>query len=146
MIKFYAFNKIEFRSAEDLSRLLGIENKFVSILLNKFCETVLSIENTLQFKKTGVCKHRLICYILVLSLSLKNFKFDIGILAKSLKMDIKGLYEYLKEVGCTFSNMTTETNESYKKIKKFDSLEVKLEAPLKLNVDYRALNTDRKKN
>jgi hypothetical protein len=140
MIKFYGFNKIEFKSPEDIARILGINLYFVNILLNKFCETFLSIENTIQFKKTSVCKHRLICYIIVLALSLKKYKFDIKLLAKSLKLEIKAIYEYLKEVGCVFSDMKTEVDENARKIKKFDSMMVELKAPLKLNVDYRGLN------
>lgn len=140
MIKFYAFNKIEFKSPDEISRILGIEMKFTNLLLNKFCETFLSIDNTIRFKKTTVCRHRLICHILVLALSLKNFHFDVGILTKSLKLDLKGIYEYLKEIGCSFPDMKTEFDDKNKKVKKFSSLIVELKAPLKFNVDFRALN------
>jgi hypothetical protein len=140
MIKFYGFNKIEFKSPEDIARTLGIDLFFVNILLSNFCETFLSMENTIQYKKTSVCKHRLICYIIILALSLKKYKFDIKLLAKSLKLEIKAIYEYLKEVGCVFSDMKTEVDENSRKFKKFDSMVVELKAPLKLNVDYRGLN------
>lgn len=141
MIKFYGFNKTEYKTPEEISHILGIDMKFTYLLLTKFCETFLSIENTIRYKKTPVCRHRLICFILVLALSLKNFRFDVGVLAKSLKLDLKGIFEYLKEIGCSFPDMKTENDDKNKKIKKFSSLIVELKAPLKLNVDFRALNT-----
>jgi hypothetical protein len=74
-------------------------------------------------------------YILILALSLNDFKLDYSVLSKSLKCTEKNIETYYKEIGCKFSKKEGGKSGCY----------VEFEAPLKLHFDDGKYGTNRDK-
>lgn len=129
MIKFYQLPKVLKYSPEIISKQTEIDLYFVNLFLERFAEGSFHLGERDKHVKTPILVLKNIYYILILALMLSNYKVDYTILAKSLKMEEKQIYNYFKEIGCKVSD--------YKKAKgkKEGEAYAELVAPLKLNFE-----------
>lgn len=128
MIKFYHLPKIIKSPPEVLSKQNDIELFFINQLLEKFAEGSYHLGEKDKNVKTPILILKNIYYILVLALMLYSFDFDYSLLAKSMKMEEKQIYNFYKEIGCKLSDY-----------KKLDSkAHVQMEGPLKLNLENKS--------
>jgi hypothetical protein len=130
LIKFYHLPKIIKAPPEVLSKQTDIDLFFVNLFLEKFAESCFHIGERDKNTKSNILILKNTYHILVLALMLSDYKVDYSLLAKSMKLDEKQLYNYYKEIGCKLTD--------YKKLKNSKnnlSVYAELDAPLKLNLE-----------
>jgi hypothetical protein len=137
MIRFHLLPKIIKSNVEIISKENNIDSFFVNLLLEKFSENSFHLEGRAKNVKTPTLQLKIIYHILILALILSKYKLDITRLAKSMKMDIKQLQSYAKEIGCKLSEVKKEKN---KKGSTLPGSIVELVAPLKLNLEHNKYN------
>ena len=134
MIKFLSLPKIIKQSPENISINNSIEIDIVKYLLDNFSQNSFELDERVKFVKTPVFQHKLIFHIIVLTLILNNFKTDMGVLSRSMKIDNKQMFQYCREIGCVFPGIKNEIVEE-KKIKNVKNLIMELKAPLMINIE-----------
>jgi hypothetical protein len=137
MIRFHLLPKIIKASPEAISSENNIDSYFVNLLSEKFSEHSFHLEGRAKSVKTPTLQLKIIYHILILALILNKYKLDITRLAKSMKMDIKQLQIYAKEIGCKLYEAKKEKNK--KGVSQPGSM-VELIAPLKLNLEHNKQN------
>ena len=147
MIKFLMLPRILKTNPEELARNSNIEIQIFNNLLERFTEPAFELDERVRYVKTPVLQHKLVFHIIVLCLILNDFKTDMSVLAKSMKIDNKQMFQYCREIGCNFPGIKNEYVDD-KKIKKVKNLMVQLKAPLKLNIEkeHKRYSTENKNN
>lgn len=135
MIRFHLLPKIIKSSPEMISKDNNIDSYFVNLLSEKFSEHSYHLEGRARNVKTPTLQLKIIYHILILALILNKYKLDISRLAQSMKMDIKQLQSYAKEIGCKL----IEGKKNKKDATQAASF-VELIAPLKLNLEHNKNN------
>lgn len=134
MIKFLLLPKILRHSPEDISKNSCIEIEIIRHLLENFTQNSFELDERIKYIKTPLLQHKLIFHIIVLSFILNNFKIDMSMLGRSMKIDNKQMYQFCREIGCNFPGIKNEIVDD-KKIKNIKNLIAELKAPLKLNIE-----------
>jgi hypothetical protein len=134
MIKFLSLPKIIKQSPENISINNNIEIDIVKYLIDNFTQNSFELNETIKYVKTPVLQHKLIFFIIVLTLILNNFRTDMGVLSRSMKIDNKQMFQYCREIGCNFPGIKNEIVEE-KKIKNVKNLVMELKAPLRVNIE-----------
>jgi hypothetical protein len=118
------------RTAND--KQIFIDN--FNLFLNLFTETSFHFEHKLKYIKTPYLKLKNIYHVLILALFIRDYSFDFSSLARSMRMEVKQLHHYYKEIGCGFGSAGSGGTGAKDK---FKTTVVSLKAPLKLNLDYK---------
>ena len=126
--------KIIKQNPENIAKNSNIEPELVKTLLDNFTQNSFELDERVKFVKTPVLQHKLIFHIIVLCLYLNNFKTDMGVLSKSMKIDNKQMFQYCRELGCNFPGMKNEVDDG-KKVKNVKNLMFQLKAPLRTNIE-----------
>lgn len=137
MIRFHLLPKIIKSSVETISKENNIDSFFVNLLLEKFSDHSFHLEGRAKNVKTPTLQLKIIYHIIILALILNKYKLDITRLAKSMKMDIKQVQSYAKEIGCKLTEVKKEKN---KKGSAQPGSIIELIAPLKLNLEHNKYN------
>ena len=130
LIRFYLLPKLIKEKPEKLAQRFTLGEEYVKIMLNNY--TKISIDGTGRniYSKNQNLILRNIYHIICLALLLNWFEFDYTSLANSLRINVKKMMTYFREIGCTFKSNTDKT--------KGKNTIVKLTAPLKLNLKQKS--------
>jgi hypothetical protein len=106
MIKFHDMPKV-IRDSERAAKDLKLENEMERFewILKTFTEPAYNLGEKIKYIKTSTMILKNIFFILVLSLVINQFEFDYRSLARSLKMELKQLTQYFREIGCGFKSV-----------------------------------------
>lgn len=126
LVKFYLLPKLIRESPEKLSQKFTLGEEYVKIMLKNYTKLSTDGSGRATFSKNQNLILRNIYHIICLAFLLNWFEFDYTSLANSLRINVKKMMTYFREIGCTFKN-NTEKNKGKNTV-------VKLTAPLKLNL------------
>lgn len=134
MIKFLSLPRIIKQSPEEIANKNNIELIIIKDLLERFTQNSFEMDERIKYIKTPQLQHKLIFHIIILCLHLNDYKTDMNILAKSMKIDNKQMFQFCREIGCNFPGIKNEYVDD-KKIKNVKNLILELKAPLRLNME-----------
>lgn len=137
LIKFYLLPKNIKENGEKLSTRYKIEKAHAEIMLDKYTKKIVEKSGGVLYLKDKIPTLRNLYHILTLALLLNGYEFNFETLARVLKIDIKAMTNYFKEIGCTIKSDLKKSKSGLK------NTIAKLNAPLKFN--YRVKNFVKKK-
>jgi hypothetical protein len=97
----------------------------MNYLIETFTEVTPNSFDSIQYVKTPRLQLKLVFYIIVASLIAFEYSFNIIPLAKAMKIELKQMVQYCRELGCSVDE---------KKLKE-DILTTTLKAPLTIRQD-----------
>ena len=126
LVKFYLLPKLIKENPDKLAQRFTLGEEYIKIMLKNYTKISIDGAGRSIYSKNQNLILRNIYHIICLALLLNWFEFDYTSLANSLRINIKKMMIYFKEIGCTFKNNADKT--------KGKNTIVKLTAPLKLNL------------
>lgn len=145
LIRFYLMSKTIRETPEKLSEMLCSNKEIVAVILEQYTKPTSEINNKVVYIKNQVLILRNIFHILTLCLLLNGYEFDYSLLAKSMRIDMKNMMTYLKEMGCNFKSNPTSGKGKGGSDKQKNTI-AQLKAPLKLNVGDNKQGNKRRKH
>ena len=152
MIKIHLLPDNIRHSVDIIARDIDTNPEIVTFLLDNFTETIVSDDNIKRIK-SKIYKLKLIYHIIILAFLINSCEYNFTKLASSMKIEIKEMHKYFKEIGCKIltenayiklkekskskeEKVDDKNNPNQKKIKDISKeCWVILEAPLKLNLN-----------
>lgn len=132
LIKFYSLPKIIKDDSAKLAKKMKMDITHVDIMLKKYAKASAEGNEKVFYVKEQVLILRNIFHILCVALLLNSYEFDFSSLARSMKLEIKVITSYFREMGCSVKSTFGEGKET--KVKKGGKATIaQLKAPLKLN-------------
>ena len=126
LVKFFLLPKLIKENPEKLAQKFTLGEEYVKIMLKNYTKISTDGSGRATYIKSQNLILRNIYHIICLALLLNWFEFDYTSLANSLRINVKKMMAYFREIGCTFKN-NSDKNKGKNTV-------VKLTAPLKLNL------------
>ena len=126
LIKFFLLPKLIKENPEKLAQKFTLGEEYVKLMLKNYTKISTDGSGRATYSKSQNLILRNIYHIICLALLLNWFEFDYTSLANSLRINVKKMMAYFREIGCTFKN-NSDKNKGKNTV-------VKLTAPLKLNL------------
>jgi hypothetical protein len=126
LVKFFLLPKLIKENPEKLAQKFTLGEEYVKIMLKNYTKISTDGSGRATYSKSQNLILRNIYHIICLALLLNWFEFDYTSLANSLRINVKKMMAYFREIGCTFKN-NSDKNKGKNTV-------VKLTAPLKLNL------------
>lgn len=137
LILFYLLPKVIREAPQIIAENNQIEFNHVNLMIEKYTKPTLDSTGKLTYMKTPTLILKNIYHILVLALLLNGYEYNYTSLAKSMRIEIKKVMSYYKEIGCSFkTEKKNNLNDKHElELKSLMNI-VKLNAPLKFNLNY----------
>jgi DNA-directed RNA polymerase I subunit RPA49 len=114
---------------DDLTNVLyNVNSDMIAVLLGQFTDPIGSANGKQRYKLSAICKDRLIAHILILILTLDNFRTNIAKVSIALQQPAVKTTDYFKAVGCAIDKPTRDEPA------KFIAPDTKREIPVKMAV------------
>lgn len=138
LIAFYLLPKTIQQTPQKISEDKRIELSHVNKMIDKYTKQTIDSSGRLSYIRSPMLILKNIYHILVLALLLNGYEFNYTSLAKSMRIEMKKVMSYYREIGCSFkTEKKTNGNDSNKGGSIKSSMDiVKLNSPLKLNFNY----------
>ena len=124
-ISFHSLSRVIKQNPQIVAENSNIPVYIMNYLIETFTEVTPNQFDSVQYVKTPRLQLKLIFYIIVSSLIAFEYSFNIIPLAKAMKVELKQMIQYCREVGCSVDE---------RKIKD-DIVTVTLKAPLTIRTD-----------